>query len=175
MDKIIVIDNFLKQDELNQATEIIKTNNWYWGHESNKSFTYETPFWSMPLTHIDFFSIHIKEIIEKYFGKKFRLLRVYANGQTFGQDSTFHQDSTEENHYTFCLYLCNIDEKFVDTAGGYIQFKLPELNYKVCFEPTLNRGIFFPSNYFHKATAFNRYIMELRVCIAWKLEEIVET
>jgi len=173
MDKILIFDNFLEKEELNTTKEIISSNDWKWGHESRHMFSYETPFWSMNLTDHHYFSVYLKEIIEKQVGKKFNLLRVYANGYTFGQDGIFHQDSDKSHHYTFCFYLTDMRDDYIDIAGGYLHFKLPEEKYNICYEPTFNRGIFFPSNYFHKATSFTRYIMDMRICIAWKLEEIL--
>jgi hypothetical protein len=60
-----------------------------------------------------------------------------------------------------------------DEIGGYIQFKIPEIKpFIVELEPLCNRGILFPSNYFHKGNAFSRYVSNIRICIAWKLEEL---
>ena len=175
MENILVFDNFLESEELNNALDIIKSNTWIWGHQSDNTNYGSTPFWSMQLNDNDYFSGYLKNIIEKHFSKKFKLNRVYANGQTFGQDGSYHTDALTPNTYTFVLYLTNIEKKYVDTAGGYIFFKLPDKNYKICFEPLFNRGIFFPSNYLHKANSYNRYVMDLRICVAWKLEEIIET
>jgi Rps23 Pro-64 3,4-dihydroxylase Tpa1-like proline 4-hydroxylase len=127
----------------------------------------------MDLINNDYLLVYIKNIIETHFSKKFRVTRLYANGQTYGQDGTYHIDSSNKNYYTFCLYLSDIKEEYIETAGGHLFFKFPELNYKICYEPKFNRGIFFPSNYIHKATSFSRYIMDLRICISWKLEEII--
>ena len=172
IDNIYVFDNFLSQSEIKKANEIIKTKNWCWGHESNGTERYETPFWSTTLMDEDFFTKEIKEIIEKQVFKKLELDRVYANGSTFGQDGAFHTDTEEENCYTFVLYLCNISKNYIETAGGHIVFKLPDLKYKIAYEPIYNRGIFFPSNYIHRSTSFCRYVMDLRISVAWKLREI---
>jgi len=171
MEKILVHDNFLNKEELDKCIGIIHDNTWKWHHTSNDSRR-ETPFWIMDLCENQYFSKYLKGIIEKHFSKKFILKRVYANAQTYGQDGTYHVDSDNKNDYTFCLYLTNIKEENVETAGGHLFFKLPEVNYKICYEPKFNRGIFFPSNYIHKGNAFSRYIMDLRISIAWKLEEI---
>jgi len=172
MENIIVCDNFLNEEELNNVLEIIKNKKWKWGHLSSNKQLIETPFWNVDLTNDDYFSIYIKQIIEKFFLKKFKLFRVYANGQTFGQDGSYHADCEDSNTFTFCLYVSKIDKKYIETAGGHIFFKIPELKYKICFEPIFNRGIFFPSNYIHKSSSFCRYVMDMRICIAWKFEEI---
>jgi hypothetical protein len=172
MEKIYVMDNFLEKDELQKAFEIVKNIKWQFGHKSNGSQSYETPFWSASLQDEHFFSDYILNLIQKTFNKKFKLNRVYANGQTFGQDGAYHIDDNDEDCYSFVLYLHEINEADVELAGGHIYFKLPDLKYKICYEPLLNRGILFPSNYIHKACSFSRYIMNLRTCVAFKLKEI---
>jgi len=173
MDKILIFDNFLEAFEIEEIIKIIKENKWDWGHTSNGVNKYETPFWSMTLNDFEFLSKYIKKIIEKTVGKNLNLLTVYANGQTFGQDGTFHTDYDEPNYYTFCLYVSNIEKNYVDIAGGYINFKLPDTKAIICFEPLFNRGIFFPSNYIHKSTSFYRYIMDLRIVVSWKFIECI--
>jgi len=172
MDKIIVQDNFLNQDELNKCVDIINSKSWKWGHSSTGSRS-DTQFWVMDLSDNEYFSKDIKNVIEKHFSKKFKISRLYVNAHTYGQDGSYHTDSEKPNNYSFCLYLTNIKEENVETAGGHLFFKFPELNYKIGYEPKYNRGILFPSNYIHKATSFSRYIMDLRICVAWKLEEIL--
>lgn len=173
MEKILVQDNFLNNEELEKAVSIIKSGTWHFGHTSDNRSLVSTPFWNMHLNENEYFSIFIKDIIEKQFSKKFKLDRVYANGHTFGQDGSYHIDNSEPNTYTFCLYLSEIHKKYIDTAGGHLFFKLPDLNYKICYEPIYNRGIFFPSNYVHKACSYTRFIMDMRISVAWKLTEII--
>jgi len=174
MDKIIVCDDFLTEDELTTAKNIIFNKEWKFGHQTTHEKLYATPFWSMDLDGEEIFSKYIFDIIEKQFSKKFKLLRVYANGQTYGQNGSFHIDSHTSNTYTFCLYLSEIKPEYVETAGGNLYFKVPDKNYNICYEPIYNRGILFPSTYVHKGCAFNRYVMNLRICVAWKLQEIIE-
>jgi hypothetical protein len=173
IEKIIVSDNFLNADELKSALEIITSKSWKWGHASLGQKRIETPFWSMDLMEEPYFKTYLTNVIETHFSKKFKVNRIYANAHTFGQDGVYHMDDKSPNAYTFCLYLTNIDTEYVETAGGHIYFKIPELNYKICFEPLYNRGILFPSNYTHKGCAYTRYVMDLRICVAWKLEEII--
>ena len=129
MDKIIVYDNFLKNEELKQLVDLINASSWKFGHESHGKYITETPFWNLNLNDNQFIYTTLKNIIEKTFSKKFKLIRVYANGQTFGQDGTYHQDSVSDNTYTFCLYVTNIKPEYVETAGGHICFKFPNEKY----------------------------------------------
>ena len=172
MEEIIVKDNFLTNDELNTAITIIRKNNWKFGQTSKNIYNYEIPFWSMELIEDIFFSKYVKEVIEKTFSKKFNIERLYANGQTYGQDGIYHTDSNNSNSYTFVLYLTNISYEYIEMAGGNIIFKLPDYKYNLSYEPIYNRGILFPSNYPHKSTSFSRFIVDLRISVAWKLIEI---
>jgi len=172
INKIMVFDNFLEKDELQTAIHKIKNTRWTFGHKSRHEVISGTPFWSSSINDDSYFTGYLLNIICKTVHKNLKLKRVYANGHTFGQDGTYHQDSTDENTYTFVLYLHEIDISDVELAGGHLYFKFPHLQYNICYEPILNRGIFFPSNYFHKACSFSRYIMELRTSVAWKLTEI---
>lgn len=173
MDKITVIDDFLSPIELEKAFEIINSKKWNYQHKSNGKYDHEISFWSVPLDDEIFFTEHVKKAIEKYFSKRLEIHRVYANAQTYGQDGTYHIDDDDEKSKTFVLYLNKIPKHDMELACGHIYFKIPDLKYKICFEPFCNRGIFFPSNYMHKATAFSRFIMDMRICIAFKLREIV--
>lgn len=178
MDKIKVIENVLTEEEIKNALNILNSKNWIFGHQSitDNSFAH-TPFWNMNLIEESYFTDYIKNIIEKIFFKKFKINRCYANGQTYGQDGSYHTDvndneNEKNNKFTFCLYFSKIKDEFIEAAGGHLFFKIPELKYKICFEPIFNRGILFPSDYLHKAHSYNRYIMDLRMCVSWKLEEI---
>jgi len=174
MENIEVIDGFLDSEELQTAVNKIVDMKWRFGHKSLYENAYETPFWFCDLENDEFFSVYIKKIIEKTFSKKFEILRLYANGQTYGQDGIYHKDcnNISKKCYTFCLYLSNMKLEHIEIAGGHIYFKFPDLQYNICYEPVFNRGIFFPSDYEHKACAFSRYIMNMRVCVSWKLKEI---
>ena len=172
MDKIIVQDGFLKKEEIKKCIEIINNKTWKYFH-SSKSSRVGNYYWIMKLDDDEYLNTYIKNIIEKNFSKKFKIIKIYANGQTYGQDGGYHVDTLEENRYTFCLYLTDIKEENIETAGGHLYFDIPNLKYKICYEPIFNRGIFFPSNYFHMAKAFSRYIMDLRIVLVWKLEKIL--
>lgn len=173
MDEIFVYDNFFNSNELDKISNIIKLKNWNWGHKSDDNNVFYSPFWIMNLMDEEFFTYYLKNVLESHFSKKFTINRVYAVGQTFGQDGCFHQDDTHPNTFTVCLYLTNINKELVDSAGGYIYFKIPEKKFNICFEPLFNRLIMFPSNLYHKGNSYSRYFNDMRICITWKLKEII--
>lgn len=172
MDKIIVVDQFLLPDELKTVKDKMAEKKYKYYHTSNGVTDVDIPFWTTYLNDDKYFSEYIKSIIEKQFFKKFELQRVYCNAQSYGQDGSYHIDTDDEDCYTFCLYINNIKEYDIELACGHIFFKLPDLKYKICYEPINNRGILFPSNYLHKGASFSRFIKDLRLCIAFKLKEI---
>jgi hypothetical protein len=173
MEQIKVYDNFLDIDDLKKCEKLIKEGKWEYGHNSSKDNIVNTPFFFMNLENHEYFNTHLKNKIEKTVGQKVKLDRVYANGQTYGLDGCYHQDNQSENAMTFCLYISPIPEDILGDIGGNIFFKIPDLkNFSLALEPKYNRGVYFPSNYFHKGVAFNRYIKNMRISIAWKFSII---
>jgi hypothetical protein len=172
-DEIKIFDSFLTPEELEKCAEAVLRPAWKFGHSSNVS-PISTPFWMMSLTEDEFFNTQLLSKINAQAGKKFTLQRVYANGQTFGQDGTYHQDDYSHDSYTFCIYINKqITHENTDNIGGEFVFKLPNSDTRfsrTMIEPIYNRGILFPSYFFHKGLAFNRYNKGLRISIAWKLK-----
>jgi hypothetical protein len=67
-----------------------------------------------------------------------------------------------------------IEDAYIEAGGGYLYFKVPDEKYKIGYEPLFNRGILFPSTYIHKGSSYSRYVMDMRVCVAWKLKLLDE-
>jgi hypothetical protein len=177
-DRIQIFDAFLTPEELQTCASTVKRPAWSFGQISQTS-PISTPFWMMTLTDDPFFSTHLKSKIETAANRKFTVQRVYANGQTFGQDGTFHQDDASDESYTFCIYTNKqITAETADDIGGEFIFKIPNSDNdpfsRITVSPLYNRGILFPAAYFHKGLAFNRYCKGLRISIAWKLQEVRE-
>jgi hypothetical protein len=171
IENIKIYDNVLTEQELSICLSYIYKPKWEWGHKSINinSSVVSSPFWYMELSTIDYFTIIIKDKIELITNNKYTLNRVYVNGQTFGQNGSFHQDDENDNCYTFCLYLSYFEDSIIDDIGGCIQFKLPSINkYTINIDTIFNRGILFPSKYFHRGLSFSRYSPDLRICVAWK-------
>ena len=171
MEKINIYDDFLTPVEMEKCLHIVQKPEWKFGHSSNTN-SIDTPFWYMELIHNKFLKDKIKEKIECMTKKKFNVVRLYANGHTYGQDGNFHQDDIHQDAYTFCLYCTEVSMDMSELVGGHIEFVLPDSKHSINIQTIFNRGIFFPSHYFHRGTAFNRYVSDLRISIAWKLREI---
>lgn len=177
MEKILVFDNVLDDDELKEALSRTQlSHGWSYGHISEYNEAINTPFWVLQLGADNFFNDTLLKKIQTLTNKNFEILYVYANGQTYGQNGNFHIDEEEEGCYTFCLYISNyvLNKETQNVMYGDLQFKIPNLDERLtlCVSNTTNRGVFFPSNYVHRGTSFGRYIPGLRISIAWKLKEI---
>jgi hypothetical protein len=169
MENIKVFNNFLNTQEISIIKNILNNNKWIHGHTSINDF-YTIPFWYMELFENDYLKYSIKEKIESITKKKFEVVRLYANGQTYGQHGTYHQDDTDDLTFTFCLYFTEYEISIEDIIGGNFEIKIPnEVDFHMSIPPRFNRGILFPSNYFHKGNSFDRFITDVRICIAWKL------
>lgn len=166
MDNIHILDNFLQKEELDTVAIKLSSKKWEYGHTSVKK---TTPFWSMELIKDPYFTEYLKEIIEKTFSKKYVINRVYGNGQTSGQDGSFHIDDKNDNAVTVCFYINNVSFEDNENAGGNLVIKLPENKYDLSIEPRNNRLVLFPSKYLHRGLSFHHDIKEIRICIAWKL------
>jgi 2OG-Fe(II) oxygenase superfamily len=158
------IDNYLNFLDVNDFNKILIQNskNWELGGKSKKN---GKKFWYLDLTSDPFYSDYLKRKIEETVKGRLELLRVYANGQTFGQDGEFHQDAQEPGHYTFILYTNLVDK--IDSWGGETQFKID--NFLRSYQPVTNSALFFNSTIFHRGLGPSRDAGDaMRVTIAWK-------
>lgn len=164
-DSVEVIDNFLDNIEIDESLNIIHNIGWHFTGTSNDNK--DVIFWYSELIESTWFAKLLFEKIKRYFNKDFVLKRVYANGQTFGLDGSFHIDDDNENAYTFILYLSDITPQNIDRVGGFTQFKLD--NGVLNVEPFFNRGVLFKSNILHRGLAPSRFANMLRISIAFKM------
>ncbi len=172
MNNIIIKDNFLNEDELSILQYFINNAQFKYGHSSGNR-EYVTNLFFSTYNTSDFFLRHIKEKIEMQFSKKFKINRHYMHIQTFGQDGSYHIDDEGDHKYTFCLYITENDANTLEYIGGDFLIKIPNQSFILCVETIMNRGIIFPSNYLHKGMAYNNYCSNKRLCLTWKLEEII--
>jgi predicted 2-oxoglutarate/Fe(II)-dependent dioxygenase YbiX len=155
--------NFLNVSDFNKI-QLHNSSSWKLGGYSNEN---GKKFWYLDLTPDPFYANHLKSKIEEVVGAKLVLLRVYANGQTFGQDGEFHQDATEPNHLTFLLYTNAIDD--LDSWGGETQFRIRD--FLRSYQPETNSAIFFNSNLWHRGLGPSRNAGDaMRITVAWKFK-----
>jgi Rps23 Pro-64 3,4-dihydroxylase Tpa1-like proline 4-hydroxylase len=155
--------NFLSVVDFGKVKSILQEGHW---DLRGKSFDNGLEFWFMDLSGNPYFSEYLNRKISETSNLKLKLMRVYANGQTFGQNGSFHQDSEDENAVTAVLYMNEIDESVLDEWGGETQFKFNDSI--VSNQPLANSLIVFKSNIFHRGLAPSRFCPDMRVTIAWK-------
>jgi hypothetical protein len=176
---IKIYDDFLDTDTfISMYRYICDKNKWKYGHSSNpigktKESWYDaisgvcpsdiTPLWSMDLTDDKYFSQFIFEQVKKVTEKDWDIEFVYANGSTYGQHGSLHQDHPEG--YTMLIYS-NIHWDML--WGGRTIFidENSEIKY---IDPIPNRAIFFPGTILHCSDHLSRDFRGLRITLAYKL------
>ena len=160
--------NFLDVSEFNMVNKVLKeSSSWCF---KGKSMNGDNKFWYHELMNDPYFSEVLVRKIMQTTGLNLKLERVYANGQSFGQNGSFHQDSTEPNTFTFLLYLNEIKREDLDEWGGETQFKMNDR--LLSFQPETNSALIFMSEIFHRGLSASRYINEMRITVAWKFKLI---
>jgi hypothetical protein len=159
--------NFLSPDEWRHTLEIIKDNR-NWSHTERSNFDpLGSKLWNIDLGGCEFFTRHI---FNKIPNGPWKLLRVYANGQLFGQDGGFHQDSPDQKDWTFMIYANNIDSNFLPKWGGETEFITNTGHMLIPPEP--NSAVLFKSSIYHRGRGPSKFTNDLRVTIAWKLTKL---
>ena len=184
LNTIRVIDNFFTEEIHHEISKLMDRPKW-----RLKGGNPENRFWHMDdLQSEDYFSHYLFEIIQNKFEINTKIRRIYANGQTVGQNGVPHADSYDDFSMTF-LYYPNLEWKF--TWGGHLSFLdarsdsedtarkirkeihestyLPiNITHSINYVP--NRAILFPANIWHYAHPPNRTFTGLRTSLAYKLE-----
>ena len=164
--KPLEIDRYVNFLDVNDFNKILiqKSKNWELGGKSKNN---GKKFWYLDLSSDPFYSCYLKCKIEETVKAPLELLRVYANGQTFGQDGEFHQDAEQPGHFTFLLYTNLVDN--VDSWGGETQFRLGD--FLRSYQPVANSALFFNSTLWHRGLGPSRDAGDaMRVTIAWKFK-----
>lgn len=163
LDKIKNFSNFLHVSEFNKLTKnIFNSKKWSFIGSSHGG-EQESKFWHLSLSDEQFFTEFLFDRICSLTGLKLELERVYANGQSMGQNGSFHQDSERPGSFTFLLFVNEIED--IDEWGGETQFKIGQ-HQIISYQPVPNTALFFPSRMFHRGLAPRKNT--LRVTIAWK-------
>jgi hypothetical protein len=178
MKDITIIDNFINDEELEEARQFIDEQSlnldnkyygekppainrqWYFLEEDNaykKVLIDLRPESIWPLFDMETiipsaikFISKIKNRIDKCTNTTFDLQRVYLNRQVRGQDVTLHTDDQKPNVYTLLIYIGDITPENYDKAGGDLEFKD---TYNTRIEPFTKRAVLFKGYIPHQAFA----------------------
>ena len=141
--------DILSDEEFDKLEELLYRPKWGYTHKSTADDKWRR--WRMELKDDSFFT--------ELFLKKIENL----TDQTYGQNGSWHQDSTEPNYYAF-IYYANRDWDLL--WGGSTLFESG-----VSLHPVPNTAVFFPCNIFHYGQEPTRHFEGLRMTVAYKLEE----
>lgn len=165
---IKVFENVLCPDNIDKIQKYLLTPKSQWCL-NNMSTEKSVPFWSMDLNSNKYFTQDLYSTIISILDKKQKdviLERVYANGQTFGQDGDFHPDSGFDYAYTF-LYYCN--PTWHPSWAGNTMFYCNKTRQMKQVMPSPNTAVFFPGKILHCGQSPSRKFNGLRVTLAYKL------
>ncbi len=155
--------NILSEEEYTKCKKIIDNSSWNYGEFSHRESPYR--FWIIEKLHNNpFFHNTFMKKIEEVTNNKFEIVRIYANGQTFGQEGDWHIDSELEDYWTFLYYFNKGDDSII----GETYFK--ENGMISTARPIHNSGILFKSNIEHKGSSPKINFNDLRITIAFKLK-----
>jgi|LauGreDrversion4_2_1035121.scaffolds.fasta_scaffold17477_3 hypothetical protein len=173
-EKLTTIEKYedILSDTEYHLLEFLLKNVVRWGmkgtsQDLNGVSSYLPQFWYADLSDIDFFTEKMFHKIKSILGDEYYLNRVYANGQTFGQDGDWHQDCFDGTEHTFLYYFTKSDdlsligETYFNIGGEY-----------QCIIPKPNSGIFFNGILLHKGMSPKRNFTDMRISIAFKMTKV---
>jgi|LakMenE18May11ns_1017448.scaffolds.fasta_scaffold9942043_5 hypothetical protein len=163
LDKITFFENIFSQKDFEEIHKYILSPNWAFGHYSDENSAHKM-FWNLDLSNIQYFNDYLFSVITQITNRNWKIERIYANGQTYGLDGSFHIDS--DNGYTF-LYYCN--REWNPSWAGNTIFIDENTNQIESICPKPNHAILFPGNILHYGQSPSRDFYGLRVTIAYKL------
>jgi len=151
--------------EQQECIQILDEPTWaFFGRSNDVDFS----FWYKELIDKKFFNNIFFNKILLLTGKKLKLERLYANGQTHGLPGSLHEDDHRENSWTF-LYYAN--PYWEVQWGGETVFYKNEKDYGTA-QLIPNTAIFFKGNMLHAGLEPTRHFKGLRMTVAFKLLEI---
>lgn len=170
-DKVKVYKDVFSEEDVKIIQGHLNTPNWAWGNYSDEKSKHK-PFWGMHLGHLDFFSKHLYKIVydliqSSYTGEAGQLLsieRIYANGQTFGLDGSWHIDNPFG-----CTFLYYANTEWKEGWEGNTVFRDPKTDEIFSIYPEPNSAILFPGNVLHYGQAPSKDFTGLRTTISYKL------
>jgi hypothetical protein len=161
----VTFSDVLPPKEFKTLHEELMTG-WTLGNESNQG---DSRFWSFPdeeKSRLSFFSAasRIKLKMMKVLRHDLRLFKIHVNGQTSGQNSFFHADSSFPQTYTFVLFMS--PRWSTNWGGEFCLFDPIAQDYKfVAYRP--NWGTFFPANWDHRGASPNNSTSDMRISVAF--------
>ena len=165
MDDIVIIDDFLNEQELSNIQRISTYKDPYWQiHNSDENqdvFDFNTPFLTKNLMDNEYYTSYLFNKIKKFFNQDYKLEDVYLNGHEALRNGSFHQDLCDR---TVLLYITPWEPAW----GGFTHFMKSEKEH-IIIPPIEGRLVNFRSDIIHKAYAFCNQNCPMRITAAFKL------
>lgn len=169
MSEITTYTNVFCEQDCSKIWSFLREDNWCFGHTSNLKSSKK--FWGMEFSKNLFFTEYLFDQIKKLIGdNNYIIERVYANGQTYGLDGEFHQDTSDDYGYTFLYYP--MQEWRVEWGGCTL---IHDGENMKSYYPMPNTAIMFPGKLIHCGNGPTREFYDLRISIAYKLRLSVNT
>jgi hypothetical protein len=165
-------ENVLDENQYEYVTNKTLYGN-RWKFDGTSTSFNPVKFWYMELIDDPFFTENFLKRIELLSRKKYELLRVYANGQTYGLCGDLHKDiDTEYSPELYHTFLYYVNPVWYVNWGGATHVVTDEDTVDTVF-PSKNTGCLFQSTLNHIGMEPTRHCTELRVTVAFKLKEIL--
>ena len=171
MEDIIVIDDFLNEEELSYMVDTSTYKNQDWSFQRSWDFNADSPlkkmdfnltFLTKNLMDNEYYTSYLFNKIKKFFNQDYKLKNVYLNGYEALRNGSFHQDESDR---TVILYITPWEPAW----GGFTHFMKSERDH-VIVPPILGRLVNFRSDIIHKAYAFCNQNCPMRITAAFKLK-----
>lgn len=164
-------DNVFTEEQHKKILDTLKQRRWSFdnwaSHEADKGIL----CWSLwGLEAEPFYKTELVNRIKELTGMNIQADRIYANGQSFGQDGVFHLDDNESGRYTFLYYPTSLDPLEVYEYGGETQFIQNDGDMYHVY-PFTNTAVIFDARIWHRGMAPNKWSKKLRTSLAFKLTE----
>ena len=165
-------ENVLTKDQHERVLHTLSQRRWSFdnwaSHEADKGIL----CWSLwGLESEPLYNTELVNRINELTGRTFVADRIYANGQSFGQDGVFHLDDNENDRYTLLYYPTELDPLEVYEYGGETQ-SIQNDGEMYHVYPFTNSAVIFDARIWHRGMAPNKWTKKLRTSLAFKLREI---
>jgi hypothetical protein len=162
-------NNVLTEEQQHTVAGFLSQRRWSFdnwaAHEADKGVL----CWSLwGLEEDEFFHTTFKQRIVELTGINYTHTRIYANGQSFGQDGVFHIDANDSRAHTFLYYATPLDPLDVYEYGGETQF-IQDNGELYHIYPFTNTAVLFDGRIWHRGMGPNKWTKHLRTSVAFKL------
>ena len=169
MDDIVIIDDFLNEEELDYISSLSNYKDDTWRPHGScpqgkvMFDDFYTSFLQKDLIDNEYYTSYLFNKIKKTFDQDYKLVKVYLNGYEALRNGSFHTDGDADR--TVILYITPWEPAW----GGFTHFMKSEKEHTV-IAPLLGRMINFRSDITHKAYSFCNQNCPMRITAAFKLK-----